>query len=141
MGVPKDLKIRSVGIPAVMVTRDSADAVRAAIGERPDSSRVRIVLGRSPHFRSRLEREAVGQLTAAPAANPTSSPYRPASDFVPTTQPARFIWPGRSQLYAPKVGVRPPKAVQHGHPSAERNAADAQVIPLRVSSAPAVWQA
>ena len=139
MGMSKAEAKRRVGIPAIMVAHADGTAIRAALrvasrasADVPGGTSGPILeLGCSPYFRPRCtlaEEEGADELasaeleaaaTAARMGDPTSSSVAPAlpidkvmSEFVPITQPARFLWPGHEEPYLPRTGQRPPKLVQ-----------------------------
>jgi hypothetical protein len=148
MGLPKSPSQRTVGIPAVMVTHAAGKRIRAAIDSATSHLHpAQIVLGRSPHFRSRSERRedapsaAIGQEVRLRQAEDlhVQSDSRGASDFVPLTLPVRFEWAAHPEAYLPKTGSRPPSQVLHGsggeasRPPSTRTASSASQGPSEVA--------
>jgi hypothetical protein len=138
----------SRSIPAVMVTHAAGKRIRAAIDSATSHLHpAQIVLGRSPHFRSRSERRedapsaAIGQEVRLRQAEDlhVQSDSRGASDFVPLTLPVRFEWAAHPEAYLPKTGSRPPSQVLHGsggeasRPPSTRTASSASQGPSEVA--------
>jgi hypothetical protein len=135
MSVPKVLTMRPeeyrLPLPCLMVTHLSGTEVRGAIESRRAAGALppRLAVGRSPHFRPRRPEEAEAALG------------RGLSEFVPLTQPARFLWPGgRADGYQPRAGEVPPPAVQRAGRAAGRASgrvpASPAVITVLSASAP-----
>jgi hypothetical protein len=118
MGIPALATVRSVGIPALMVTHATGEAVREAVRTAPEDAPPRLLIGRSEWFVARSEQVQSRQQQQADTSGSMPPPdLAPAtqmstSDFVPRTLPARFAWPGHSEGYLPTSGRTPPALVQ-----------------------------
>ena len=109
MGLAKAKGVRRVGIPAVMISHRDGVTISAAINAAQKGASglnewPAIILGCSSHFRPRYHHHADGH-AAGDAGNRVS-------DFVPITQPVRFLWPGHKDGYMPELGRAPPASVQ-----------------------------
>ena len=121
MGMPTLATVRQVGIPALMVTHATGQAIREAARSVPDHAPARLLIGRSEWFVARCEQAQAGQQqqqqqhgSFASSSSPELPPAKQmsSSDFVPHTLPARFAWPGHSEGYLPTAGRTPPASVQ-----------------------------
>ena len=129
MGLPKALRGTgvSITIPALFISGQGGEAVKAAIAAAPHHGAPTLTIGRSKHFGERRER-GVG-MAGGVASTHSAAVLSTSSDFVPLTMPTRFLWPGHPEGYVPRSGQRPPREVQSA--ASQRTAGTTSLLATR----------